>query len=170
MPVSRQYEIDYHQYYAMPFYWVGQELWGAYPDPTGVVHPVPSQPVPEVEEIEVEEGHLRSVNEVADYHIAAVDGDAVDGDVGHVEDFLVDDITWALRYLVVDTRNWLPDRKVLVSPQWLESVSWVDEKVYVDLETDAIKNSPEFDPSQPVNRQYEIELYDYYSRPHYWKP
>ena len=164
-PVSRQYEINYHQYYALPFYWVGQELWGAYPDPAGVVHPVSTQPVPELDDIEAEEGHLRSVKEVGGYHIAASDGD-----VGHVEDFLIDDQTWILRYLVMDTRNWLPGRKVLVSPQWLESIHWVNEKVYIDLSTDAIRNSPEFDPSQPVNRQYETELYDYYGRPRYWKP
>jgi hypothetical protein len=164
-PVSRQYEINYHQYYALPFYWLGQALSGTYPNPAGVIHPVPDKPVPEVDENEVAEGHLRSVKEVSGYHIAAVDGE-----VGHVEDFLVDDITWVLRYLVVDTRNWLPGRKVLISPQWIKSIHWVDEMVYLDLDTDAIKDSPEFDPSQPVNRQYEIELYDYYGRSHYWKP
>jgi hypothetical protein len=163
-PVSRQYEINYYQYYSLPFYWIGQELWGAYPDPAGVLHPVPDEPVQEVEEIEAEEDHLRSTEEVTGYQLAAVDGE-----IGHVEDFLVDDITWALRYLIVDTGHWLPGRKVLVSPQWLESIHWVDEKVHVKLDTDAIRNSPEFDQSQPVDRQYEIELHDYYGRPYYWQ-
>ena len=163
-PVSHQYEINYHQYYALPYYWAGQQLWGAYPDPAGVVHPIPTHSTPEVKEVEAKEGHLRSINEVTGYRIAAVDGD-----IGHVEDFLIDDETWALRYLVVDTRNWLPGRKVLVSPLWLESIRWADKKVYVDLDTESIKNSPEFDPTRPVNRTYETMLYDYYGRPNYWK-
>jgi hypothetical protein len=165
-PVSRRYEIDYHQHYALPFYWIGHELWGAFPDPAGVVHPVPTTPPPgaEIEEPPVEEGHLRSTDEVSGYHVAATDAE-----VGHVADFLVDDQTWALRYLVVDTRNWLPGRKVLLSPQWIHAIQWVDEKVVADLDSGSIRNSPEFDPSQPVNRRYEVELYDYYGRPRYWK-
>ncbi|MDT8387539.1 MAG: PRC-barrel domain-containing protein [Thiogranum sp.] len=162
-PVSRQYEIGYHQYYAMPFYWVGQELWGAYPDPAGVVHPV-AKPDPEALETEPEEGHLRSIEEVTGYRIHARDGE-----FGHVEDFLLDDESWALRYLVIDTRNWLPGRKVLMAPQWLESVDWVHEQVHVDLTVERIKNSPGFDPSQLVDRHHEIALYDYYGQPPYWK-
>jgi len=163
-PVSRQYEIDYHQHFALPFYWIGQDLWGAYPDAAGVVHPVTTPQPAAVEEAPETENHLRSTNEVNGYHI-----DAVDGAIGHIDDFLVDDRTWALRYLVIDTRNWLPGRKVLVSPQWIESIHWETEKVSVELSTDAIKNSPEFDPSRPIDRRYEAELHAYYDRPHYWE-
>jgi hypothetical protein len=163
-PVSRQYEISYHRYFALPFYWIGYELWGTRPDPSGVIYPVPDHEVPDVEETEVDEGHLRSIKEVDGYHVTATDGE-----VGHVEDFLVDDTSWALRYLVVDTRRWLPGRKVLLAPQWLESIHWVDETVRADLTADAIRNSPEFDPSQPVNRRYEVVLYDYYGRPYHWE-
>lgn len=83
---------------SLPFYWIGRGLWGAYPDPSGVIHPV-SDPPP-AEEIVAGEGHLRSTNEVSGYHISATDGA-----VGHVEDFLVDDNSWALRYIVLDTRD-----------------------------------------------------------------
>ncbi len=161
-PVSMQYEISYHQYYALPFYWIGQDLWGAYPDPSGVIYPVSDQPA--AEEIVAGEGHLRSTNEVSGYHVSATDGA-----VGHIDDFLVDDNSWALRYIVVDTRDWLPGRKVLVSPQWLEAVHWIDERVHVDLTGEAIRNSPEFDPAEPVDRRYETALYDYYGRPYYWE-
>ena len=163
-PVSRQYEIDYHQHFAVPFYWIGQDLWGAYPDAAGVVHPVTTPQSSEVEEDPVTENHLRSTNEVNGYHI-----DAIDGAIGHIDDFLVDDRNWALRYLVVDTRNWLPGRKVLISPQWIESIHWDSEEVSVELSTDAIKSSPEFDPSRPIDRLYETELHAYYDRPHYWE-
>lgn len=171
-PVSRRYELAYHKYYALPFYWVG-EAWRTYPAPfSGVIYPVPDQPLSK-EAIEEEhkiaektgasESELRSIKEVIGYQIAAVDGE-----IGHVEDFLIEDDSWTLRYLVVETRNWLPGRKVLVSLQWITSIQWIDEKVHVDLTVEAIKNSPEFDPSQPVNRQHEIVLYDYYGRPYYW--
>ena len=104
--------------------------------------------------------HLRSTNDVRDYHIQATDGE-----IGHVEDFVVEDETWEIRYLVVDTRNWLPGRKVLLSPEWIERVSWAESRVLVDVSREAVKNSPEFDPSKPVNIDYEGKLHDYYGRP-----
>jgi hypothetical protein len=100
---------------------------------------------------------------VLGYHIQARDGE-----IGHVEDLIVDDALWFIRYLVIDTRNWLPGRKVLVAPAWAERVDWAERKVYVDLTRGTIKNSPQFDPSMPVNREYEVRLYDYYGRPSYW--
>jgi hypothetical protein len=164
-PVSKQYEISYHQYYALPFYWIGHDLWGAYPDPAGVVHPVAEPPQPSAQDTDdADEGHLRSTREVSGYRIAASDGE-----VGHVDDFLVDDQTWALRYLVVDTRDWLPGRKVLVSPQWISSIHWTDESVEVDLDSESIRTSPPFDPSQPIERFHEAALHDHYGRPCYWE-
>jgi hypothetical protein len=94
---------------------------------------------------------------------------ATDGDIGHVEDFIADDDLWLLRYLVVDTRNFLPGgRKVLIPPAWLTSVDWVGRSVSVELTVDGVKNCPEYDPSEPINREYEQRFYDYYGRPRYW--
>lgn len=67
---------------------------------------------------------------------------ATDGEIGHLEDFIVDDESWTIRYMVVDTRNWWPGRKVLVAPKWIQRVRWSDSMVYVDLSRDAIKNGP----------------------------
>jgi hypothetical protein len=100
---------------------------------------------------------------VIGYHIQATDGE-----IGHVEDLIADDDSWVIRYMVVDTRNWLPGRSVLVSPAWIGEVSWASRKVYVDMSRENIRNSPEFDPAAPVNREYELRLYDYYGRPKYW--
>ncbi len=86
-----------------------------------------------------------------------------------MDDFVAETETaWNIRYIVVDTRNWLPGRKVLVSPHWAHKISWALKKVFVDHMRDKIKSSPEFDPSEPVNRKYEDILYDYYGRPKYW--
>jgi hypothetical protein len=72
---------------------------------------------------------------------------ARDGALGHVEDFIVDDESWALRYMVVDTRNWWPGKHVLVPPQWIESVRWPQSSVVVDLLRETIKAGAEYDPS-----------------------
>jgi hypothetical protein len=86
-----------------------------------------------------------------------------------VEDFIFEERSWVIRYLVIDTRNWLPGgRKVLITPDWIKEIEWSERTVSVDLEREAIRNSPEFDPAQPVNRAYELQLYDYYGRPCYW--
>lgn len=164
-PVSRQAEMELHRHYKWEPYWVIP--------PHGIGPPVrPKEDRDEkeqkAEEKVVEEeragSHLRSVHEVTGYHVHATDGE-----IGHVEEFVADDVNWFIRYMVVDTRNWLPGRKVLVSPDWIGKVSWADKKVYIDLPRDLVKNGPEYDPSAPVNRQYEERLYDYYGRPKYWK-
>ena len=112
----------------------------------------------------MEQGRLRSVDEVIGYNIQATDGD-----IGHVEEFIVDDDTWIIRWFVVDTRNWLPGRKVLVAPDWVTRTSWGDRDVHVDVTRARIKDCPEYDPGLPINRRYEQQLYDYYGRPVYWE-
>ena len=64
---------------------------------------------------ERDDPHLRSSRAVTGYHIQATDGD-----LGHVEDFIVDDHSWTIRYMVLDTTNWWPGKKVLVAPDWIE--------------------------------------------------
>ena len=78
------------------------------------------------------------------------------------------DRSWEVRYLVIDTSNWWVGKKVLVAPHWASSISWEQRKVHVALSREAIKNSPEWNPASPVNREYETRLYDYYGRPAYW--
>lgn len=109
------------------------------------------------------EPHLRSANEILGYHI-----EAIGGDVGHVEDLIVDDDVWAIRYFVVDTKNILPGKKVIVSPHWVTEARWHDSKVAVALQKKQIEEAPKFDPHEPINRRYEERLYDFYGRPRYW--
>ena len=109
------------------------------------------------------DSHLRSTKAVTGYHI-----EALDGELGHVDGFIVDDESWAIRYMEVATRNWWPGKKVLVSPAWIERVSWEDSKVYAGLTREAIKNAPEFVDFTPITRDYENRLYSHYGRPPYW--
>lgn len=161
-PVSRQRQIELHRHYGWPFYWTGGGVW---PDPVAPVPP-PAGASPSDLETKREPGdpHLRSLREITGYHI-----EASDGSIGHVEDLVTDEDAWEIRYLVVDTRNWLPGRKVLIAPRWFVGpISWSERKVKVFMTQASIRNSPEYDPKAPINREYEIRLYDYYGRPGYW--
>jgi hypothetical protein len=95
--------------------------------------------------------------------------DASNGSLGHVEDFIIDDETWAIRYLVVNTRNWLPGRKVLVAPNWIARMNWDDSKVAINLTREAIKASPELTDELLLSRNYEIGLHGHYDREGYWE-
>jgi hypothetical protein len=155
-PVSREYEIRWFDHYQYPYYWPhGDILWG-------IRHYAPTIPAAhKSERIEDAQGpNLRSAKEVTGYHI-----EARDGDIGHVEDFIIDDTMWSIRYLVIDTRNWLPGRKVLVAPPWVDHIRWTDETVHVTMDKEQIEKSPPYQPDQPINLAYEARLYDYYGRP-----
>jgi len=159
-PVSRQYEREHNAYHGNPQYWAGPYMWGS------AYRPSTARNAP-WEHDETEAGqmdsHLRSTKEVHGYSI-----ETTDSEVGHVQDFIVDDETWAVRYLEVATRNWLPGKKVLVPPTWIKTVSWQDSKVFVDLQREKIQSSPEYIESQPISRDYENQLYLHYGRPPYW--
>jgi uncharacterized protein YifN (PemK superfamily) len=164
-PVSRQHEQEYFGYYGYPYYWGYSGLWGAgmYPGLLATTIPAPAPAPAKSGDKAIGDIHLRSLNEVCGYHI-----EGSDESIGHIDDFIVDDETWEVRYLVIDTNNWWFGKKVLVAPRWASRISWVEKTVHVDLSRQAIKDSPEWNPAAGVNRAYEARLYDYYGRPVYW--
>jgi len=85
-----------------------------------------------------------------------------------VDDFIVDTDTWRIRYLIVSTRKWLPGKKVMISPDWVEDIDWKQEAVHVDLVRESVRQSPAYSPSEPINRALEVRLYDFHGRPYYW--
>lgn len=85
-----------------------------------------------------------------------------------MEDFFADEGDWRIRYMLVDTRNWLPGRKVLVGTDWIESIDWTERNVYVTVASEQVENSPEYDPRAPLTRSYETDLYTHYQAPGYW--
>lgn len=177
-PVSRQHEMGYLGYYGYPYYWGGAGLWGesAYPQ---IMLTKASQAVADAQHKELSEKralvesatdkdsrddpHLRSCKEVIGYHI-----DAADGDIGHVHDMLVDERTWAVRYLVVNTNNWWGGRQVLIVPQWIRDVSWAEHMVAVDLTRQQVKDAPFYNPDAELSRQEEESIYRHYGRNGYW--
>ncbi len=164
-PVSRQEELKLYQHYSWPDYWNS----GMYNGAMGMWG-MPMPPVSDMEEqvknsLNVpaesmdEDTHLRSTKELNGYSI-----DAADGKIGDVDDFLIDYRNWEISFLVVDTGNWLPGRKVLLSPAWINKISWKTSFVEVALTIEAVKNSPEFDRDQPVSDSYRDMLFTYYGK------
>jgi uncharacterized protein YrrD len=159
-PVSRQFEENYYTYYKLPMYWTGPYMWGYSPS----LIQVPEEKWKEATHSKkVWDSHLRSTNEVLGYSIQAINGE-----IGHIEDFIIDDETWAIRYLLINTAGWWPGKKVLVSPQWIDHVSWNESKIFVKLPQEAIKQSPEYSETFLISRDYEAKLHQHYNHQGYW--
>jgi len=158
-PVSRQFEETYYGYYGWPTYWSGSFMGGFYP----YIVRDGEQPEKPIQSEDEWDPRLRSTENVQGHKIQALDGE-----IGHVEDFIIDDETWTIRYLVVDTKNWWPGKKVLISPQWIERVSWSELEVSVNLSREAIKESPEYTEESLLTRDYETGLHKHYLREGYW--
>lgn len=174
-PVSRQQEIKLHKSYGWPLYWLDKIIpdlrnFGLHPhtlvrviagtdtesDPlpyddvinsARLAEPVARDAVSEEKMVLTEVNNtdnpnLRSVKELMGYGIQARDGA-----VGHVEDFIIDDNSWTVQLIVVDTQNWLPGNKVLLAPSWIEKVWWSEAKAYVALNRKTIENCPKYNPS-----------------------
>lgn len=107
--------------------------------------------------------HLRSCNAVSGYHVHASDGE-----IGHVEGLLVDDETWAILYLIVNTSNWWVGHKVLIATDWIQDVSWFDSMVSINAPRQAVKDAPAYDSAKPLDRQQEMRLYMHYGKVGYW--
>ena len=93
---------------------------------------------------------------------------AIDGEIGHVEDFYFDDESWVVRYLVVDAGSWLTSHQVLVSPVFIHDANWVERTLPVSITKDQVRHSPGINIDQPVSRQNEDQYMGYYGYPNYW--
>ncbi|NOT59786.1 MAG: PRC-barrel domain containing protein [Acidobacteria bacterium] len=193
-PVSRQMEAKYADYYGYPYYWGSPFLWGAEGHPALAARRPTMAPAtttfaaaassavkgPAVTGVSVTgrlntngtaaparvippDIHLRSTQEVSAYSIAATDGE-----LGHVEDFIVEEDSWAIRYLVVDTHKWWAGKKVMIAPKWIASIDWAQANVHVTLPREGIKQSPTYNGTALLSRAYEEQLYGHYGQPGYW--
>ena len=146
-PPSRHDEVEYHRHYGFPPYWetsaMNEPLLTPPPEPLDV----PENPA------------LRDSGEVIGYHLHARDGE-----LGHVDDLVLDDQDWTIRYFVVDTRNWWPGKKVLIAPAWVDRVSWVEQAIFVDLGRALIETAPPYHPDQLISHEDEIRLYAHYGK------
>ena len=179
-PVSRQNEEQTLGYYGYPYYWGGDGLWGGglYPYEMAPGYAGYGADRVDRKEREREEAaalraerarhrnddpHLRSCNAVNGYHI-----EATDGEIGHVAGYLIDDETWAVRYLIVDTSNWWVGHKMLIAPQWITGVHWTNETVSVNMSRASVKGAPTYDTDTAWSRDLDRDLYRHYGRNGYW--
>ena len=180
-PVSRQHEMMYADYYGYPYYWAGSGMWGDglyLPQMMPADYPgvgsvgglgigsglTSADKRAEAKRYEHDDPHLRSCKSVTGYHIKASDGE-----LGHVSAMLIDEESWAIPYLVVDTSNWWMGQQVLIPPEWATHISWSESMVTVDLPRQTIRDAPRFESSAELNRQQEQDFYHYYTRPNYWE-
>jgi sporulation protein YlmC with PRC-barrel domain len=161
MPVSMQHEVEHRGIFQPMAMWYNAGV-----SPYTFLEPLLAM---EVEALGLDgskrskDPHLRSAAELMGYHVKATDGD-----VGRVDDVLLDTEHWKVQYLIVDTHELWPGGKVLVSTDWLKEVSWEGSWVRVDHTMEAIRAAPHFDHKQPVTREYEDQLHDHYGRLRYW--
>jgi hypothetical protein len=169
-PVSRQMQDDVYGHYGWDPLWGGSNYFGVYG--YGLGYPAgPSRSYDEAAVLEAERAgsrlddadpHLRSVSAVTGYHIRATDGS-----VGHIENMMVQTEGWGIRYLVVDTRNWWPGQRVLLSPYAVKTMSWDQREVVVDVSREQVKASPVWEPAVTIDREYEERLHGHYGWPGY---
>lgn len=177
-PISRVQEETLGRYYGWTPYWgVGfTQALGSVPLASAIApsadalrntgpaeQPLPSSVEHEVEAANrrrtenIEATHLRSASEVRGYHL-----EASDGAIGHVSDFVMDDQDWRIRFLLVDTRNWLPGKKVVLPLHSIHKINWMDSSVYVDLPREAIEHSPEYKDGQLFSDEYAGQVDTHY--------
>jgi PRC-barrel domain len=164
-PVSRQMESRLYDYYGWNPYWSTGLFMGGYGyGYMGGVMDTPSSPESQRREERVfdtqrddDDPHLRGIAAVTGYHIHALDGE-----IGHVEDFFVEDADWSIHYLLIDTRNWWPGKKVLISPRSAQTIDWSKKLVNLNVDRARFKASPAYDASMTVDRAYERQFHSYY--------
>ena len=153
-PVSRQIEADIYGHYGWPSYWGTDLLVGGY----GLGGSATAAALPTIEsrrraqdiaaaQASNNDPHLRSMQAVTGYHIHATDGE-----IGHLDDFIVDDGDWSIRRLVVNTKNWWAGNIVQIAPSSIKTIDWTDRLVNLKIDRAAVKNSPAFDASTTMDR------------------
>jgi hypothetical protein len=169
-PVSRQSETTLYNYYGGPTYWGAGSYLGVIGYGGGMVGAsvLSRPPLKWIErERELDEAQrekddpaLRSIEEVTGYHVHASDGE-----IGHVADFLVEDDDWSIHYFVVDTKNWWPGKKVLISPMSVRTIEWGNRLVNLGADRQKVKDSPAYDPSMTIDPIYEKSYRNHYGDP-----
>ena len=173
-PVSRQHEQDYLGYYGYPAYWGGVGLWGEGVVPYGLVPEsvgFGGDRAEQEREAEAyaeakrarhrnDDPHLRSCQAVMGYHLHATDGE-----IGHVTDFLIDDVTWKVIFLIADTNSWWPGKKILISPDWITQIDWDTSHVVVDVTRAQVRSAPVYTSEKSPDTDYEAALHHHYELP-----
>jgi hypothetical protein len=137
LPMARQHEREYYRYFNWPVYWGGPGCWGLNPVPLATSS-YQSPPEATLTKHDAVDSHLRSTQEVTGYLIQGLDGE-----IGHVEDFLIEERNWAIRSLVVASSQWWSGKNLLVSPHSIDEVNWKDSKMFAHLSRSEVRHEAE---------------------------
>ncbi len=160
-PVSRREEESLYKYYNWAPYWgagYGPILTPYEPVVPGVSEKYQSE-VSESEDERKQQSHLRSAREILGYSISALDGE-----VGFVEDFLIDNEKWNINYIILDTHKWLPGRKIVLPVEWISEITWHEKEVGLDVKKDTVKGSADYDPDKKIGSDYEAHIHSHYDQ------
>jgi hypothetical protein len=169
LPVSRQMESSINDYYGWSPYWGN----GLFTDSYGYVGATWTETAGQVSapvnknlagnpqsactQQSDSDTHLRSINAVTGYHIHASDGE-----IGHIEGFLLKDADWSIHYIIVDTKNWWLGKKVLISPRSVRGIDLTSQLVNLNVDHQTVKDSPPYDSSTIIDAAYDDAFLAYY--------
>jgi uncharacterized protein YrrD len=148
-PLTRTTEAELARHYNWPSYWTA----GAAKSPPAMPGPGPQEHTEPSEA-----SRLLSVAEVIGLHVHATDGS-----IGHIDDLVFDELDWTIRFLVVDTRNWWPGQKVLLTPAQVTGLEPRAERLDTPLSREQIRHAPPYDPDD-LSDQYVRQLEEYYDQ------
>ena len=163
MPVSRQMETKVYSHYSYDPYWaygassLGNDMAMPLVAPLYAFDTDISEPIGDAKVENSVDPHLRSMSAVTGYHIHATDGN-----IGHVDDFIIDDTKWGIAFIKVDTHNWWPGAEVLITPHLALEINWAERLVYLNIDREKVKNSPPYNPTTTVDGTYAGKLQLYY--------
>ncbi len=161
LPVSRQMEVNVFDYYGWSPYWGSGFYVGRIMDRSEAAMPLMKDHLWEAEAQSLQKSkgdqNLRSTEVVTGYHIHASDGE-----IGHVEDFLIEDMDWSIHYIVVDTKNWWPGERVLISPRTIQDINWSDKLVNLKGIRQSVKDSHTYNKDTLIDRAYDRKFHSYY--------
>ncbi|MEP6596780.1 MAG: PRC-barrel domain-containing protein [Ginsengibacter sp.] len=161
--ISRQHEnalfayYPWQNYYDIGMFGESVGMMGAFPLPPVVDAAIPGAGQDSSAKKQEPDPHLRSTHDMKGYSIHANDGE-----IGEVTDFIFDEEKWNISFLVVDTGTLLHGKKVLLSPAWIKEIQWNVKEVIVNVSINDVMNSPEYDPSNPLDSGYTQGLHDHY--------
>ncbi|MHB9154708.1 MAG: PRC-barrel domain-containing protein [Endomicrobiales bacterium] len=159
MPVTREFEAEYYRYYGWPAYWRGNDRWGCRPFPMDSVPPEMLEGKASPARSGGNDRCLRNTRQLEGCNVQSIDGE-----IGRVDDFIINDETWAIRYLVAHTGSWWPGREALVSPHWIVHIDWSAGMITLDVPKETIKQAPAYNSSSVISREYELRLFRHYDR------
>jgi uncharacterized protein YrrD len=164
LPVSRHKEAHVYNYYDWNPYWTSGFASMSNAIATPFVLPITREDLSPRDQDEGTDAvqddgdpHLRSALAVIGGHIAAIDGE-----IGHVEDFLIDDETWHLSFMTVDTKNWLPGQRVLLPVRLIREIDWFSGIIDIAIDRATVKGSPPYDPQMTSDGPYNDRSHQYF--------